>query len=291
MSQQHILQQAPSAAQRVEPVLMVVTSDGCKLALHLLRTGAKDAEPLVLLHALAMDASMWLQVVNYLHTEGPIYGLDCRGHGASDKPAGPYATACFAQDVAEVLDQLGANRAHIAGCSMGGTVALAFAGRYPERVASLSVIDCTAWYGDDAATAWEGRAQRALNEGLASLIPFQQERWFSPVFCQTHPKNLASAVDVFMSNDVEAYAESCRMLGRADERQHIRLYTGPAVVVVGEADYATPVTMATEIVNRLPSAELAILDGLRHYTPIEAPERVAAWIAHAIFRAAIHPSS
>lgn len=264
---------------------MITASDGCVLALHTLRPGRVDVEPLVLLHALAMDASMWQGVADRLVTDAPIYGLDCRGHGASGKPAGPYDTARFADDLAQALDSLGAGRAHVAGCSMGGTVALAFSGRYPQRVASLSVVDATAWYGDDAPAAWEGRAQRALREGLASLIPFQAERWFSPGFAAANPEVLAGAVEVFLRNDVNAYAESCRMLGRADEREGLGRYTGPAIVVVGEADYATPVAMSQDIMGRLPGAELAVLDGLRHYTPMEAPDRVAHRITSVLVRA------
>jgi 3-oxoadipate enol-lactonase len=274
-----------SSQQAMPGPRIVTASDGCVLALHTLRTGRADVEPLVFLHALAMDASMWQGVADRLDTEATAYGLDCRGHGASGKPAGPYDTARFADDLAQVLDSLGAARAHVAGCSMGGTVALAFAGRYPQRVASLSVVDATAWYGDDAPAAWEGRAQRALREGLASLIPFQAERWFSPGFAASSPEVLAGAVEVFLRNDVNAYAESCRMLGGADERERISRYTGPAIVIVGEADYATPLAMSQDIMGRLPGAELAVLDGLRHYTPMEAPDRVARRITSVLVRA------
>jgi 3-oxoadipate enol-lactonase len=274
-----------SSQQAMPGPRIVTASDGCVLALHTLRTGRADVEPLVFLHALAMDASMWQGVADRLDTEATAYGLDCRGHGASGKPAGPYDTARFADDLAQVLDSLGAARAHVVGCSMGGTVALAFAGRYPQRVASLSVADTTAWYGDDAPAAWEGRAQRALREGLASLIPFQAERWFSPGFAASSPEVLAGAVEVFLRNDVNAYAESCRMLGRADERERISRYTGPAIVVVGESDYATPLAMSQDIMGRLPGAELAVLDGLRHYTPMEAPDRVARRITSVLARA------
>ena len=111
-----------------------------------------------------------------------MISMDCRGHGASDAPAGTYTTDRFAQDIADVATALGAERLHLVGCSMGGTVALAFAGTYPERLASLTVIDATAWYGAEAPRNWEGRAQAALKDGMASLVEFQRARWFSPEF-------------------------------------------------------------------------------------------------------------
>ena len=253
----------------------IKTSDGCVLALHLLRRGAEGAPPVVLLHALAMDAQMWRAVSEKIITDVPVYALDCRGHGASDKPFGPYTIARFAQDVIEVIDSLGAVRAHVAGCSMGGTVAMAVAGRYPHRVASLAVIDSTAWYGMDGPNAWESRAQRALTDGLQSLVQFQLERWFSTGFASANPTLAAGAVKVFIGNDVNAYASSCRMLGQADERAQLGCYTGPACVVVGREDYATPVAMSQDIVSQLRGATLNILESVRHYTPIEVPDQVA----------------
>ena len=58
-----------------------------------------------------------------------VVTFDCRGHGASDKPAGPYTVEQFADDIADMLDQLGWDKALVAGASMGGMVALAFAAR------------------------------------------------------------------------------------------------------------------------------------------------------------------
>jgi 3-oxoadipate enol-lactonase len=60
-------------------------------------------------------------------------------------------------------------------------------------------------------------------------------------------------------------------------------------VVVGESDYATPVAMSQDIMGRLPGAELAVLDGLRHYTPMEAPDRVARRITSVLVRASSLP--
>ena len=117
----------------------IKTSDGCVLALHLLRRGAEGAPPVVLLHALAMDAQMWRAVSEKIITEAPVYALDCRGHGASDKPPGPYTTARFAQDVIEVIDGLGAVHAQYGPAYLlpeGGTNALALRG-VAELIAEL----------------------------------------------------------------------------------------------------------------------------------------------------------
>lgn len=278
------------------PALRVNTRDGCMLNVRVLRQATSEgAIPVLFIHALAMDGDMWSGVAQMLGNEawrvdGTFYAVDCRGHGASDASTGPYTTERFAQDMLEVLEAIGSERAHVIGCSMGGTVALALAGIAPERLTSLTVIDCSAWYGTDAPTHWEARAQTALTEGMAALVEFQIARWFSPAFVQAEPALVRQSVAVFNANHVPAYAESCRMLGQADERARLHRFTGLVSVVVGAEDYATPITMGQDIVDRMTDARLTVVPGTRHYTPLEAPDAIASCIADTIAQAMSIPS-
>ena len=293
MNNMFLRRYGPSLATRQ---IQVLADDECMLNVRVLREAqSKSATPVVFLHALAMDGDMWQGVVDAFDKDNTflaagMYALDCRGHGASQTSDGAFTTERCAKDLADILDALGISLAHIVGCSMGGTVALNFAGRFAARVASLTVIDATAWYGPEAAINWEKRANAALTDGMASLVDFQLERWFSPAFLQQQPELVRATVDVFTANHVSAYASSCRMLGQADERTALVNYTGPAAVVVGEGDYATPLAMAKDIASRLVDAKLTVIPGTRHYTPLAAPILVAACIHQAISRAGASPA-
>src|SRR5690606_25157710 len=120
----------------------------------------------------------WNATIDALDEAGAVLTLDCRGHGKSGKPEGPYRVEQFADDIADLMDHVGWHDAIVAGASMGGTVSLAFAGRHSGRVRGLGLFDTTAWYGPDAPSAWAGRAEKAKKEGLAALIGFQKTRWF-----------------------------------------------------------------------------------------------------------------
>jgi 3-oxoadipate enol-lactonase len=257
-------------------LLFVNTDDGCRLAVRLLKYAADTAPTIVLIHALAMDSDMWTDTVRALTMQANVYAVDCRGHGQSDKPAGRYDIARFSEDMCCVLDHLKVDRAVVVGCSMGGTIALGMAGRYPERVAGLVAIDTTASYGEGALSKWSDRGEQALREGMASLADFQCERWFSAQYRQLHPQVVNRALDVFLANDTKAYYQACLMLGRADERALLPRYKGPARIVVGEDDYATPISMSMDIQQLLPNAVLQVIPEARHYTPIETPKSVAA---------------
>ena len=220
--------------------------------------------------------SFWNGVVEKLAPLAEILVYDCRGHGASDQRAGDYTTAQFADDLASLLDHVGWARAVIAGCSMGGCIAQAFAARYPARTVALGLIDTTAWYGADAPTAWAERAGKAVAEGLSSLVAFQTTRWFGDAFRAAEPVLVKQAVDIFLRNDVKAYAETCRMLGSADVRPALSSMKMPAAIVVGEEDYATPVAMAEALHQAIAGSTLKVLKGARHLTPIEQPKTIAA---------------
>jgi 3-oxoadipate enol-lactonase len=188
----------------------------------------------VLIHSLAMDRNFWQPAAERL--DGAVLLYDCTGHGESEKPAGPYTVEGFADDLARLLDHVGWDSALVAGASMGGCVALAFAGKYAKRVRALGLVDTTAWYGPDAVRQWEERAQKALDGGLEALVDFQVTRWFSDRFRAAHPEVVSQCVASFLRNDVRAYAATCRMLGGADLRPVLRGIRVPTAAVVGEED-------------------------------------------------------
>ena len=254
------------------------TRDGVKIVYDL--WGAKDAgRRIALVHSLAMERGFWAAVAERLAPKAAVLTFDCRGHGASGKPKGPYTVEQFADDLADVMDQIGWTSAVVAGASMGGCVSLAFGVRHPNRTAGLGLIDTTACYGTDAPKAWAERADAAVAKGLSTLIDFQLTRWFGDEFRASNPDVVKHATDVFLKNDLPAYAETCRMLGAADLRAKLATITAPTRIVVGEEDYATPVAMAKELNAGIKGSTLLVLPKARHLTPLEQPDTIAAELA------------
>ena len=261
------------------------TRDGTRIVYEIHGDRA-SSKRVAMVHSLAMDHAYWRPVAERLVAEGACaVALDCRGHGASGKPAGPYTVDTFAGDLVDLLDHLGWDKAVIAGSSMGGSVALAVAVNHPERTSGLALIDTTSWYGEDAPKAWAGRASTAIEKGLASLIDFQLTRWFGEDFKTHNPAVVQACVDTFLKNDVAAYEESCRMLGNFDLRHKLGTIKVPTRVFVGEDDYATPPAMAQTLHQGIAGSTYRLLPKARHLTPLEVPDDVAAEIS-ALFRAA-----
>lgn len=251
-----------------------MTRDGVEIVYDI--HGDKNApKRIALVHSLAMERGFWDGVVTQLEGKAAILTLDCRGHGQSGKPKGPYTVEQFADDLADVMTQVGWDKATVAGCSMGGCVALAFAIRHPQRTKSLGLIDTTAWYGADAPKAWGERADAAVNKGLSSLADFQLTRWFSDAYRTSGNAVVKKALEVFLANEIPAYADTCRMLGAADLRDKLGGIDMPTRIIVGEEDYATTVDMAKAMNAGIKGSTMMVLAKARHLTPLEVPEKIA----------------
>lgn len=254
----------------------VITDDGVSITYGLHEAAQPSAPRIALVHSLALDHSFWNPVATVVEGSMALLAIDCRGHGRSGRSSEPFTADRMADDLAIALDHAGWDRAVIAGCSMGGCVAMAFAARHPGRTAGLVAIDTTAWYGPDAPEAWVARGARARSGGMAALLPFQHDRWLSPAFRAGNPEVEAAADAVFLRTDVTSYEAACAMLGAMDLRDAIKDIQAPTTVLVGSDDTATPPAMAEEIARRIPRASLQVLAGARHLTPLERPDQIVA---------------
>ena len=261
------------------------TSDNCAISYTLRPAGKVGAPRLALVHSLALSGTIWNGVAARLADQAEILTYDCRGHGHSGRIASHFTTDLFAKDLAELLDHVGWPAAVVAGCSMGGCVAQAFAGRYPARVNALGLIDTTAWYGPDAPKNWKERAGVARTKGLAGMVDFQASRWFSDRYRAEHPGPAKEMTEVFLANDVECYASTCVMLGEADLRPFLPSMRMPVAVIVGDEDYATPVAMARQLHEAIQGSTLTVIPGGRHLTPVECPDQIAEQLSTLLRRA------
>lgn len=248
--------------------------DGTRIAYSL--HGDVDCDVrVVLLHSLGMDRDFWQPVVERLTGQALVLTVDCRGHGASDRTPGPYTVELFARDVFDLVSAFRFDDVLVAGASMGGCVALQFAGTWPRLTRGAGLIDTTAWYGEAAPKNWEERAAKAESGGLAPMVEFQTTRWFSDAFRASHPEIVQRCVDTFLRNDAHVFASTCRMLGAFDGRALLSKVRAPCSVIVGEEDYAAPVAMARALHDGIAGSSLTIIPNARHLTPLETPDVVA----------------
>jgi 3-oxoadipate enol-lactonase len=169
-------------------------------------------------HSLGMNGKIFEPIRPALENHGRVLTWDARGHGNSEKPATGWTVEDLAADLRALIEHLGENRAVVAGLSMGGNTAIAYAVAYPDKLDGLILADTTAWYGEGAPEAWEKRAQNAETKGMEPVISFNMSRWFSDSFPDEHPDRVKLVVETLLANDPSCYASAGRALGNFDAR-------------------------------------------------------------------------
>ena len=206
-----------------------------------------DGEPVVQIHGAGFGHFNFAPATPELSKQFKVIDFDMRGYGQSDRPLQHYDMEVWADDVAGLLDALGIDRAHVHGTSMGGMIAIVFAGKYPERTTSV-VINCAAaklgttgrlifknWI-DIARLDPDGPGSRIL----AELIAWQA---LSKTFLET-PDGIA-AIDAIQqilrdSNRLEVFTAACQAMCDMDLRPWLPKITSPALVLGGDEDLMTP---------------------------------------------------
>jgi len=268
--------QMPSPAEPFDRDKSFIETDDGVIAAEVIGDGA----PVVMLHPLALAARAWGSIADRLAQRFQVVTVDLRGHGESTWSGEPFSMTDLADDVTAVLDALELERAHLVGMSMGGSIAITFAGLQPHRVDHLLLADTTSWYGEDAVATWNERAEKALNVPREKQVPFQTERWFTEDFRETDPDEVRRVVDIFLATDSRAHAAASRAMGQMDSRELLNAVIAPTLVLAGEEDYATPPEMAQFIAEHVKDGRAVTLPGLRHLSLIQRPDLADVVAAH-----------
>ncbi len=234
---------------------MDFNSDGVRL--HFELHGPEGGPPAVLVHGFASDfqlnwvGSRWMETLTGAGYR--VVGLDCRGHGTSDKPHDPaaYALEVMAADVRRLLDHLEIKVANYIGYSMGARIGVQAMLDFPNRLRHV-VLGGLGW----------GGAFHAADEIARAL---RGEPATSPV-----AKSFYEFATAQRSNDLEALA-AC-ILGQQPEVDPLALgsIAIPTLIVVGEKDDI--VDEVPRLVESIPTARLVTVPGRNHMSVITAKE-------------------
>ncbi len=242
--------------------------------------------PLVLLHAFPLDATMWDGVLPALPGIGRVITVDLPGFGATPLPAAVPSLDVAAAGVLATLDGLGRSQAVLAGCSMGGYVALAFARQAPARLAGIALVDSKAEAdGEETRENRERIAQAVTGEaGTRALLPML-DTLLGPATRAERPDVVGAVRSTLLRADPAAVAWTQRaMAARPDATDLLGRLSVPAAVVVGEDDAVTGPDLARAAAAALPDAVLTVVPRCGHLSPVERPEAVAAALTGLMFR-------
>lgn len=249
-------------------------SDGVRLAYRV--DGPDDAPTIVMVNSLGLDLRMWDPQVALLSRNLHIVRYDCRGHGASDVPAGPYTIERLGLDLLALLDTLRIERAHVCGLSLGGMVALWFAANYPDRISHTVFANTAARIGTQE--IWNTRTEAVRTGGMNAVRDAVLARFFSEGFRRRHPEVVRQIGEMIEATNPTGYIGACAALRDADLRETIPTIHVPSLILAGELDEATPPSQSQELHAAITGSELVVLREAAHLSNVEQPEKFSKCI-------------
>ena len=270
---------------------MHVTVDGRRIGFD--DTGGTGV-PLVLLHGFPLDRTSWDDVMPAL-AGIRVIRPDLRGCGESEPGDGPALMESLAGDVAALLDALEADRAIVAGHSIGGYVALAFFRMYEERVAGLGLV--ASHVNADAsrapaigeplevqralAASRDAMAERLEREGtMDAAIESYLPRYFAPALYRQRPALVERLRAMMARQNAAGCAQLQRgMMERLASDDLLADVRVPALVVAGAQDAYITAASLRETAAAMSGAVFVELDGVGHLPQMEDPRRTGAALA------------
>ncbi|MEM8842241.1 MAG: alpha/beta fold hydrolase, partial [Pseudomonadota bacterium] len=224
-------------------------------------------------------AKDWSGVMTHLPHGFRVLRFDLRGHGASQKPPGPYRIQDFTGDLVALMDAVGFERAHVAGFSLGGLIAQSLALSHPERVDRLALLSTVAGRTEKERERVQGRLDFIASSHPAAYFDQSVPRWFTPGFIAENPDLIAEKKRIVSSMDQAAYAAAYHALAFTDFGEDLSAIRAETLVATGENDIGSNPRMARFMATTIPHARLRILPDLHHSILIEAPGLVAGMLA------------
>ncbi|MCC7118525.1 MAG: alpha/beta hydrolase [Anaerolineales bacterium] len=245
----------------------IIQTDQIQIAFERMGRGS----PLVLIHGYPLDHSIWNETARLLADEFEIILPDVRGFGGSSTVDAAYSMADLADDLAALLDALKIEQAFVAGHSMGGYIALAFAKKYPGRVRGLALVASQALADTEERKRGRYETVRTVEEKGVSVIVEPTAAGL------TKKRGLQNQLRRMIA--AQSQRGVVGALGALAEREDTSALFAtikfPVALIHGDDDQLIPLERARAIKRLYPSAHLTELPEVGHMPMLEAPEKTA----------------
>jgi 2-succinyl-6-hydroxy-2,4-cyclohexadiene-1-carboxylate synthase len=237
-------------------------------------------EPLVFLHGFTGSSRSWSPLVHVLKSHYCCISIDLLGHGNSDVPLDParYRMEKTVADLIALFDQLGLDKVHLMGYSMGGRVALNLAIAHPKRVKSL-ILESTS---PGLASAEERRARIKQDEAWIEIIENESIEAFMDHWERQPLFSSQQAIPEAVRAELRAQRLRCNPRGLINSMRG--LGTGvqpsmwhkldqvacPTMLMVGEFDQKFT-GLALKMAAHMRNVKISIVDGAGHTIHLEKP--------------------
>ena len=229
-------------------------------------SGVGEKTPIVFLHGVGSDKSVWHPQLEAFGRERRAIAFDYPGYGESDPAPEGTTRDDYAAAALSAMRELGIERAHMCGLSLGGVVAIALHAAEPDACASLILADTFAIHPDGQAIYDRSMAasenMRAMAEGRVDVLLAQP----------ADPAVRAEVVETMAKIAPAAFRIGAESVWLADQRDRVHEIRVPTLVICGVQDHVTPPALSHELTRLIPGARCEEIENAGHLTNLERPD-------------------
>ena len=248
-----------------------------RLTMNIVEAGSGPA--VLLIHGLGWDHSLWNPTLERFAPRYRMIAADTRGHGATDKPDGPYDMEMFARDYAALADALGLKRVCVIGLSQGGMVAQKLALLRPDLVSALVLVSTSCKSDPSLRDNMEARMAAMDKAGPEAAARIAAESIFSPGWRQANPTALARFYEWRAAMPTAPLNAATRALYDFNLSQDLPGIAVPTWVIAGEEDVLTKPKGMEEIAALIPGTKYKLIAKTGHMIPVEQPDHLTALLS------------
>ncbi|KAA2212333.1 alpha/beta fold hydrolase [Teichococcus oryzae] len=230
-------------------------------------------ETLVLVHEMGGTMDSWDMLVPQLDPRFRVLRYDTRGAGLSTKARSPLGIDTMAQDLEALLDALGIGPVLLAGCAVGGAIALHFAATRPQRVRGLIAMGPATGIPAERRQAVLDHADTVQRNGMAAVAEVELGRSY-PEILRGDAARFRRFRARWLANDPDSYAAIYRMLAGLEMQAGIASIRCPTLFLAGEHDPLRPPAMIEPLSRLVPGASFQPVES-GHFMAVQTPELVA----------------
>lgn len=235
--------------------------------------GAMALPTLLLIHGFPLDGSFWQPQVEGLSGAAHVLAPDLRGFGTDARPLPEAMTMeSYAEDMKELLDGAGIERAVLCGLSMGGYVAMAFLEQWPDRAAGLILCNTRSTAdSEEGKAARERTALDALSKGAGVIARAMAPKVLSQRTRDEHPEEARRIEAIMARQRPDAIAAAARgMALRPDRTEALRRIAVPSLIITGSEDDLMPFETSEAMHRAIPGSTLVVINGAAHLSSAES---------------------
>jgi 3-oxoadipate enol-lactonase len=229
----------------------------------------------IFMHGIGGNRTNWHDQLPEFGREFHAIAWDARGYGASDDYERPLDFGDFSSDLMRLLAHFGISRAHLVGLSMGGHIAMDFALRNPERMATLTICDSLPGFVHLS----DEQRREFIRLRKEPLIQGKEPKDIAPVIAATligksaRPGSFERLVASMSALHKQSYIKTIEGVANYSRVLELETICAPTHFVVGDEDRLTPPELSRAMAQRIAGARLTLITGAGHLSNIEQPAK------------------